>query len=346
MRNTNRQWLLKRRPQGALSLEDFEYREVEMPGEDLKEGEVLVHNVAFLCAPTMRNWMDPPGKNLHPTTELGEPVIALSVGRVVKSAAPNLPAGSRVSTISSWQDYTLVSGAILRPPTLLPEGVTFLEALGQFGINPLAAYLGLLEVGQPKAGETLVVSGAAGSTGSTAAQIGKLKGLRVIGIAGGPKKCGWLTDECGIDAAIDYKSEDVSARLAALCPDGIDIYYDNVGGEILQAAVDNMARFGRIVLCGQISSYDGGESPEGPRNMMRLIYGGIRMQGFVASHFVERFPEAIADLRKWAAEGKIVYREDLRIGFESLPKVYGSLFDGSNNGTLIVQTDDSATDTE
>jgi len=338
----NRQWLLKRRPEGSLNLDDFEYREVGVPNGDLNPGEILVRNMAFLCAPTMRNWMDPPGKNLHPTTELGEPVIALSVGEVVKSANSELPVGARVSLISNWQDYTLVSGTILRPPTILPDGISYTDAMGRFGINPMAAYLGLLEIGQPKEGETLVVSGAAGSTGSTAAQIGKLKGLRVIGIAGGKEKCEWLTDDCGLDATIDYKSEDVGARMAELCPDGIDIYYDNVGGDILQAAVDNMAKFGRIVLCGQISSYDSGESPEGPRNMMRLIYGGIRMQGFLVSHFVERIPEAIAALREWADAGKIVYREDLRTGFENLPGSYLSLFDGTNAGTLIVQVDDSA----
>lgn len=345
MSDINRQWLLKRRPQGALSLDDFEYREVEVPGSDLNPGELLVRNTVFLCAPTMRNWMDPPGKNLHPTTELGEPVIALAVGRVEASANPDLPVGSRVSLISNWQDTTLVSGTTLRPPTLLPDDITFVEAMGRFGVNPMAAYFGLLDVGQPKEGERLVVSGAAGSTGSTAAQIGKLKGLTVIGIAGGKAKCDWLVNDCGIDAAIDYKAEDVAARLADLCPNGIDIYYDNVGGEILQAAVDNMARFGRIVLCGQISSYDGDDSAEGPRNMMRLIYGGIRMQGFVASHFVARFPEAIAQLRAWADTEQIIYREDLRTGFENLPSAYLSLFDGTNAGTLIVQVDNDEMET-
>ncbi len=341
MTTVNRQWLLKRRPQGSLTLDDFEYREAEMPELDLKAGELVARNKVFLCAPTMRNWMNPPGNDMQPSIELGEPVMGLAVGCVEASADPNLPVGARVSLISKWQDYTLVSGSTLRPPTLLPDGVSYTDAMGRFGINPMAAYFGVMEVGQPQAGETLVVSGAAGSTGSTAAQIGKLKGLKVIGIAGGADKCGWLTGECGLDAAIDYKSEDVAARLKALCPDGIDIFYDNVGGDILQAAVDNMARFGRIVLCGQISSYDGGESAEGPRNMMRLIYGGIRMQGFVASHFIEKFPEAISALREWSDTGKIVYREDLRTGFENLPGAYLSLFDGSNKGTLLVQVDNT-----
>ena len=340
MTDKNRQWLLKRRPQGALSLDDFEYREVPPPGDDLQPGEVVVRNAVFLCAPTMRNWMDPPGNSLYPSTPLGEPVMATAVGRVTASADPDLPVGSRVNLISSWQDYVKVSGTTLRRPSLLPDGITYAEAMGRFGLNPMTAYFGLLEIGQPQAGETLVVSGAAGSTGSTAAQIGRIKGLRVIGIAGGKEKCDWLTGECGIEAAIDYKSENVAARLAELCPKGINIFYDNVGGEILQAAVDNMAPFGRIVLCGQISSYDSDSSPEGPRNMMRMVYGGIRMQGFLASHFVKRFDEAIAALRGWADAEEIAYREDLRSGFENLPNAYMSLFDGSNAGTLLVAVND------
>lgn len=344
MGEINRRWLLKQRPAGTLKLSDFEYVEAEVPSGELKPDEILVRNVAFLCAPTMRNWMDPPGNSLYPSIPLGQPIMAPAVGRVVRSAADSLPVGSRVFMLSSWQDYSVVAGAGLRPPTRLPDGITFLDGLGRYGLNPMTAYFGLLEVGQPRAQETLVVSGAAGSTGSTVCQIGKIEGLHVIGIAGGAQKCAWLTDECGIDAAIDYKSEDVAARLAELCPHGINIFFDNVGGEILQAAIDNMAPFGRIVLCGQIASYDGGESAEGPRNMMRLIYGGIRMQGFLCGHFAARFSEAVAALKKWTEAGQLVYREDLRHGFENLPGAFQALFDGSNQGTLIVQIDDSATD--
>ena len=345
MNEVNRQWLLKQRPQGALSLEDFEYHEADMPEGELEPGAVLVRNVVFLCAPTMRNWMDPPGNSLYPSVSLGHPIMAPAVGRVVASAAPDLPVGSRVFTISTWQDYAKISTSALRRPTLLADGITFVEGMGRFGLNPMTAYFGLLEIGQPQKGETLVVSGAAGSTGSTVAQIGKIKGLTVIGIAGGKAKCDWLTGECGIDDAIDYKSEDVAARLGQLCPDGIDVFYDNVGGDILQAAIDNMAPFGRIVLCGQISSYDSSDSPEGPRNMMRLVYGAIRMQGFLCGHYAARFGEAVAALREWAAAGRLVHREDLRTGFENLPRAFSALFDGSNAGTLLVQVDDSASDT-
>lgn len=344
MGEVNRRWLLKQRPDGALKSSDFEYVEHELPSGELKPDEILVRNVAFLCAPTMRNWMDPPGNSLYPSIPLGQPVMAPAVGRVVRSAADSLPVGSRVFMLSSWQDYAVVAGGGLRPPIRLPDGISFLDGLGRYGLNPMTAYFGLLEIGQPRAQETLVVSGAAGSTGSTVCQIGKIERLHVIGIAGGAEKCAWLTNECGIDAAIDYKSEDVAARLAELCPHGINIFFDNVGGEILQAAIDNMAPFGRIVLCGQIASYDGHASPEGPRNMMRLIYGGIRMQGFLCGHFAARFDEARAALKRWTEAGQLVYREDLRHGFENLPGAFQALFDGSNQGTLIVQIDDSATD--
>lgn len=345
MGEVNRQWLLKRRPQGALRMEDFEYHEAEMPEHDLKPGEILVRNVVFLCAPTMRNWMDPPGNSLYPSIPLGQPVMAPAVARVVASAAPDLPVGSRVFSISTWQDYAKISTSTLRRPTLLPEGITFVEGMGRYGLNPMTAYFGLLDVGQPKAGETLVVSGAAGSTGSTVCQIGKIKGLSVVGIAGGKAKCDWLTAGCGIDAAVDYKSENVAARLAELCPQGIDVFFDNVGGEILQAAIDNMAPFGRIVLCGQIASYDSDDSAAGPRNMMRMVYGSLRMQGFLCGNYAARFGEAVAALRAWTAEGRLAYREDLRTGFDKLPSAFSALFDGSNTGTLLVQIDDSASET-
>lgn len=340
MSEKNRQWLLKSRPEGAMKPEDFEFREVEKPGEALGANQIRIRNVAFLCAPTMRNWMDPPGNNFYPSVPLGEVMMAPGVGEIVESGDPDWPVGTRVYTITSWQDYTTLPTDAGLPLNKLPEGITYLEGIGRYGLNPLTAYFGLLEVGQPQAGETLVVSGAAGSTGSTAAQIGKIKGLRVIGIAGGAEKCGWLTTDCGLDAAVDYKSENVEARLAELCPDGIDVFFDNVGGEMLQAAVNNIAPNGRIVLCGQISSYDAGEQPEGPRNMMRLIYGSVRMQGFLCGNYADQFDRAVADLKAWTAAGRIAYREDLHVGFDKLPNAFSTLFRGANRGTLIVQVAD------
>ena len=336
MTNQNRQWLLKKRPQNNAQPEDFEFHTTEIPARELKENEILVRHVVFLCAPTMRNWMDPPSNSLYPSIPLGQPVMAPAVGRVVKSGNPKVAVGARISTIGSWQDYEVIN-TDERPVLDIAEGLSFADAMGRFGLNSLTAYFGTLEVGQLKAGETMVVSGAAGSTGSVACQIGKLLGAKVIGIAGGTEKCAWLKDTCGLDAAIDYKAENVAECLQTLCPEGIDVFYDNVGGDILQAAVDNMAKFGRIVLCGQISSYDSGESPEGPRNMMRMVYGSVTMRGFLARDFGRQFPEALANIIQWTEEGKIIHREDLREGFEQLPEIYLSLFTGANNGTLLAK---------
>ena len=335
----NRQWLLRRRPVGPATLEDFDYRETAVPNRALREGEILLRNQVFLCAPTMRNWMDPPGNSLYPSIPLGEPVLAPSAGEVIASAHLDFAPGDRVTTLGSWQDCEIIDGAA-RAIRAIPEGVSTIDAMGRFGLNPLTGYFGMLRVGQPVAGETVVVSGAAGSTGSTAAQIAKIVGCRVIGIAGGRDKCDWLVSECGIDAAIDYKSANVEQRLADLCPEGIDVFYDNVGGEILQAAVENMARHGRIILCGQIASYNSGRQPEGPRNMMRLVYGSIRMQGFLMGDYAADVPAALVELGAWAKAGLIKYREDVRSGFEQIPTIFGALFDGSNRGTLLASIAD------
>jgi NADPH-dependent curcumin reductase CurA len=334
----NRQWLLQCRPQGNVKQADFAYREVAWPDPaSLKPGELLLHNRAFLCAPTMRNWMDPPGNNLYPSLPLGEPVRAPAACDVIASARSDVPVGMRVTSRTSWQDVELLTADHSVAP--IADGISFVDALGVYGLNARTAYFGLLKVGRPRAGETLVVSGAAGSTGSMAAQIGKIMGCRVIGIAGGADKCRWLTEDCGLDAAIDYRQGHILQRLAELCPNGVDIFYDNVGGDLLQAAVENMARYGRIVLCGQIANYTRGGPAPGPNNMMRLVYGSITMQGFLQSDYAVEADMAIAQLRTWVAEGRIIHREDVRTGFLNIPDSFASLFDGSNQGTLIVIPD-------
>lgn len=330
----NRQWLLRRRPSGAAVRDDFEYRESALGQPALLPGQILLRNEVFLCAPTMRNWMDPPSNSLYPSIALGDPVLAPSAGTVLASAHPDFAPGARVTTLGSWQDYEVIDGGA-RAIRAIPDTVSTIDAMGRFGLNPLTGYFGMLRVGQPVAGETVVVSGAAGSTGSTAAQVARIVGCRVIGIAGGREKCDWLINECAIDAAIDYKSEDVERRLAELCLGGIDVFYDNVGGAILQAAVENMARRGRIVLCGQIASYNDGNSPEGPRNMMRLIYGSIRMQGFLMGDYAAETPAALHELEAWAKAGLLKHLEDVRRGFDRIPSTFGALFDGSNRGTLL-----------
>lgn len=342
MISRSRQWLLRSRPQGLLRMEDVELASGDQDVRALRPGEIRVRNLLFLYSPTMRNWMAGPSNSLYPSISLGAPVQALAASRVIESSDPRYPVGSRLVLMSSWSEYDIIDVAHTRLPQLIADDITAIEALGVFGLNSLTAYFGLMHVGQPRPGETLVVSAAAGSTGSVAAQIGRIKGCRVIGIARGKQKCSWLLEECGLDGAIDYRSEDITAALKTYCPDGIDIYYDNVGGAILQAAVDQMARFGRIVLCGQIGGYNEDGPVPGFTNMMRLIYGSIRMQGFLFSDYLAEIPAALQDLIPWVRSGEIITRQDIRSGFENLPLNFNALFDGSNQGTLLGVIHDDA----
>lgn len=336
----NRQWRLARRPVGAAKPGDFELGEAPATDGPLAPGEIEVQAMLFLCAPTMRNWMDPPGNSLYPSVPLGAAMYAPTGGRILRSAHPDWPVGADITFFGSWQERQRLLADEVQPGRV-PPGLSLLDAMGRFGLNPLTAYFGLLRIGEPKAGETLLVSGAAGSVGSVAVQIGKLKGCRVVAIAGGPEKARWLRESCGADAVIDYKAESLGPALDAACPDGIDIFFDNVGGATLDAAVDRMNKFGRIVLCGQIAGYDG-QGMRGPANMMRLIYGSVRMQGFLMGDYAAEVPAAIAELRGWMESGRLAYRDDVREGFETLPESFLSLFDGSNRGTLLVMVDPAA----
>lgn len=336
----NRQWLLRRRPVGMLRDSDLELSQGDQHTRPLQVGQIRVRNLLFLYAPTMRNWMSSRDTSLHTIIRLGAPVQAMSASRVIESLDPAFPVGSRIVAMSSWSEYDIIDAA--SAPRLIDNGITPVEALGVFGLNALTAYFGLMRVGRPSQGETLVVSGAAGSTGSVAAQIGIIQGCRVIGIAGGAEKCSWLREECNISDVIDYKSEDISTALRALTPEGVDIFFDNVGGMMLQSAVDNMAKFGRIILCGQISGYNSEVHMPAFTNVMRVIYGSIRIQGFLFGDYRCTIPEASADLIKWRRSGKIVTREDIRDGFENLPMHFNALFDGTNRGTLLGLIDGDA----
>jgi NADPH-dependent curcumin reductase CurA len=336
----NRQWLLRRRPTGPVSPDDFTLsRQTASAIEPLKAGQLRVRYRAFLCAPTIRNALGEANANLITSIGIGEVVRGPALGQVVATTDDRYPVGMRLSLGGSWQDYETIDLAA-RPVERVPDEMSDAEALGLFGPNSLTAYFGVARVGQLVEGETMVVSGAAGSTGSIAAQLGKIRGSRVVGIAGGSEKCRWLTNECGLDAAIDYKAEDVGARLRALCPSGIDVFFDNVGGAVLQAGVDNMARHGRIVLCGQISTYDSASSVDGLRNMMRLIYGSVRMQGFLRRDYQSETSAALADLVPLVRSGRIKARVDVRAGFEQLPQIFTDLFYGRNNGTLLCLVDE------
>ena len=340
--NINRQWLLKRRPQGMISEDDFEYRESPMPQPDLAAGEILVRNLYLGFDPAMRGWVND-ARSYIPPVALGEPMRAVTVAEVVASENVSYPVGCLVQGMYGWQDYAIASPGDMVAPMPLPEGTPPTVPLSVLGMTSVTAYFGLLDVGRPKAGETVVVSGAAGATGSMVAQIAKIKECRVIGIAGGEEKCNWLRDNCGIDAVVDYRSDNVEARLGELCPEGIDIFFDNVGGDILEAAIEHIADFGRIVLCGQISVYNDAEPAPGPKNLMHLVARRVRMQGFIVMDYLDRLEEAMTDLLTWLGEGKLAWREDIQEGFENIPSTLLRLYDGRNKGKQLLKLADPST---
>jgi len=341
MAGVNRQWLLKRRPDGMVLEEDFEYIESAIPEPNLNQGEILVRNLYLSFDPAMRGWMDDEPSYLPPV-ELNEPMRASAVAQVIRSESPEFPEGSFVQGFFGWQDYALAGPDSLIPPMPLPEGTPLTMPLSIFGGTSLTAYFGLLDVGKPEENDTVVVSGAAGATGAVVCQIAKIKGCRVIGIAGGREKCDWLLSECGVDDVVDYKNNAVSARLGELCPDGINVFYDNVGGDILEAAIDHIAERGRIVLCGQISSYNDVDPKPGPRNLKNIITRRVRMEGFIMIDYIDRIEEAMNDLVAWVMDGKIKYREDIQEGFENIPRTFLRLFEGKNQGKQLLKISDPA----
>jgi NADPH-dependent curcumin reductase CurA len=337
----NRQWILRSRPLGAVALEHFSYREVDLAEPDLQVGEVLVRNLIYSCAPTMRNWMNDSSRSYRASVGIGEPIIGPVGSQVIRSRNSRFPEGCLLTGVSRWQDYDVLQPDTSPTPVLpLTEDVTLVEAMGVYGLNSLTAYFGLLKVGQPKPGETVVVSAAAGSVGSVALQIATILGCRAIGIAGGSAKCELLRNTLGASAAIDYKSEDVSRRLAELCPEGVDVFFDNVGGDIAHAVMQNIAVHGRIAVCGQVSAYDSGQPAPGPRDMMQVVYRRVRIQGFVLGDFAQEAQVARRDLKRWTSERKLLHRVDLRRGFENLPRAFLDLFSGQHDGTLLVQVAD------
>ena len=339
MTDTNRQWLLKERPSGMVGPEHFEKVEGPVPTPNLDAGEVLVKTLTLGFDPAMRGWIRDERSYLPPVA-LGEPMRASGVGQVIKSQNPDLPEGTLVQGLLNWQDYSIGDPAGLVPPRPLPEGISPNMALSVFGTTSLTAYFGLLDVGQPKAGETVLVSGAAGATGSVAAQIAKLKGCRVIGIAGGEDKCRWLMESCGLDGVIDYKRENLGERLKVLCPNDVDVFFDNVGGDTLEAVIDRMADFGRIVLCGAISQYNAESPAPGPSNLMVLVARRIRMEGFIVLDYLNRAEEAFTELGAWIMEGKIAWREDEQEGFDNIPATLQRLYDGRNQGKQLLKLAD------
>jgi NADPH-dependent curcumin reductase CurA len=336
--DTNRQWLLARRPRGPIQAEDF--RLAESPVPEPAEGEILVRNLYLSCDPTQRGWMST--DSYLPRVKIGEVMRSFAAGQVVRSRHPDFAVGDLVQGLFGWQDYVATGPGAPASPVPIPRGVPVETGLSALGLTGITAYFGLVEVGRPRPGETVVVSGAAGATGSVAAQIAKLKGCRAVGIAGGAEKCRYLTEELGLDAAIDYKSEDVARRLRRTCPEGVDVFFDNVGGEVLDAALANLAMRGRVVLCGAISRYNDTELTAGPKNYLSLLVKRGRMEGFIVLDYMPRAAEAVAELAGWLRQGKLKDRVDVQRGLENAPAALARLFRGENHGKQLVRIADPA----
>jgi len=331
MSTVNHQFRLASRPVGVPDRSVWNY--TEEPLAEPKDGEVLVKVLYISLDPAMRGWMNE-GKSYVPPVGIGEVMRALGAGKVIASKFPGLAAGDFVGGMFGVQEYATVAGKaaskIDSPASQLP---VYIGALGMPGMT---AYFGLLEVGRPEPGNTVVVSGAAGAVGSIVGQIAKIKGCTVVGIAGGAEKCKYLT-EIGFDAAIDYKSEEVYPALRRQCPNGIDVYFDNVGGEILDAALANLALHARVVICGAISQYNNTTPIKGPSNYLSLLVNRASMTGMVVTDYWPRAGEARAAMSPWVKEGKIKTREHIVDGLDTFPETLLMLFTGQNRGKLIIK---------
>lgn len=328
----NHQVKLAARPVGPVQDSDWQFaqEEARAPGA----GEVQIKVLFTSLDPAMRGWINE-GESYMPPVAVGEVMRALGVGRVVASNNPAFAVGDHVSGLLGVQEYAISNGQGLFKVD--PRIAPLPRFLGAFGMPGLTAYFGLLDVGQLKDGETVVVSGAAGAVGAIVGQIAKSRGCRVIGIAGGADKCRYLIEELGFDAAIDYKSENVAKALAQHCPQGMDVYFDNVGGEILNAALTRLAVGARIVICGAISQYNNKEAVQGPSNYLSLLVKRASMKGMVVGDYYPRAGEAAQALGALAMQGKLKAREDIVQGLENFPRAFNMLFSGENNGKLVLQ---------
>ncbi len=328
----NHRFTLASRPVGMPKRTDWAYEEEAV--RELHEGELLIRVLFISLDPAMRGWMNQ-SRSYVPPVGIGEVMRALALGQVVASKNLNFAVGNHVSGTFGVQEYFISEGKglIEVDPRVAPLP-TFLNVLGMTGMT---AYFGLLETGQPQTGDTVVVSAAAGAVGSVVGQIAKIKGCRAVGIAGGPDKCRYVVNDLGFDAAIDYKSEDVTAALRNACPQGMNIYFDNVGGDILEAALANLARGARIVICGAISQYCNTGPVQGPRNYLSLLVYRATMKGMLVFDYADRYPQAAREMAGWMAAGKLKSREDIVEGLETFPDTFLKLFRGENFGKLILK---------
>jgi NADPH-dependent curcumin reductase CurA len=333
----NRRIVLANRPKGAVQDSDFRIEEGPVPVPDA--GQFLVRNLMLSFEPTQRGWLND-RQSYVPPVAIGEVMRSFGAGQVVDSNHPEFPVGTLVQGALGWQDYVATDGKLaLGGISPIRPGVPLEKALGVFSTTGLTAYFGMRDVAQVKEGDVVLVSAAAGATGSVAGQIARLLGAsRVIGIAGGESKCAWVRDVASFEACIDYRSEKVRQRIRELAPDGVDVYFDNVGGDILEAAIDNLALHARVALCGAISSGYGMETPpQGPRNLSRLIERRSRMEGFLVLDFAPRFGEAVKRLAEWVAQGRIATVEDVQEGLENAPATLRRLFEGGNLGKQLLR---------
>ena len=331
MTTGNRQIVLAELPQGRLEPSHFSLQEGERPSPE--DGQVLVKALYVSLDAANRAWMQ--GATYRSALKAGDVMAGGALAEVVESRAPGLTPGDLVFADTGWQEWAAVSARGLSP---LPRLEPLTHLLSVFGVAGLTAYFGLLECGRPKAGETVVVSAAAGSVGTLVGQIAKIKGCKVVGVAGGAEKCALLTRELGFDAAVDYKAGDLRRALRATCPDGIDVYFDNVGGDVLEACLFNMNLHGRVACCGAVSQYDGAAPPHGPRGVPGLIVTKrLTLQGFVVMDFYAKRDAALAELKAWVDEGKLVVREDVLEGLEALPGALVGLLAGENIGKRMVR---------
>jgi NADPH-dependent curcumin reductase CurA len=328
----NRVFRLIARPVGLPKASDFSFS--EEPLQALEDGTFRVAVEYISVDPAMRGWMNE-GKSYIPPVGLGEVMRAGGAGRIVESKHPEFPIGAAVTGSFGVQAYTTSKGRDVIKVDLSSAALPVY--LGTLGMPGMTAYFGLLEVGKAKAGDTVVVSGAAGAVGTVVGQIAKLQGCRVVGIAGGAEKCKYVVDELGFDAAIDYRAGDVKKALREHCPQGVNVYFDNVGGEILDAVLTQLARGARIVICGAISQYNNTTPVKGPSNYLSLLVNRASMTGMVVFDYASRYAEATAEMAAWMKAGQLKSREDVVIGLETFPETLLKLFKGENTGKLVLK---------
>ena len=329
-----KRWVLRRRPTGEIQPGDLELVDEQIP--DLADGEVLVRTLYLSLDPTNRIWMSDQDQYMPPV-QIGDTMRGGSIGVVERSRSDRFKQGDVVNTgLGGWTSHVIANGAMLMPTPQLP-GVPLTAYMSVLGATGLTAWFGMCDIGKPQAGETVVVSAAAGAVGSIAGQIAKLKGARVIGIAGGKAKCDWLTGELGFDGAIDYKSEDVGAALDRLCPNGIDVNFENVGGDIMDAVFNRMNNYSRMPLCGMISTYNDDSRPSGPTDFSRVLMHRITVRGFIITDFLPRAGEAMAELIPWVMEGKLKWKVHVDQGLDGAMDSLQRLFTGAHDGKLLIQ---------